>query len=195
MGVFDQPRIKLIIVYSKNTKAFANYLQGLIGSKDDEGDKIIGVKDGSVMTVVWSDAQYNDQKPTLSGDDRVVFIGKSKLINDENFGIESKYSKYGMSYGWLGTRAYLRVDKDLSGREMKDFIKVAKKYAPSEEEEKDFWIYFKEVTINMFLNNIPVIGLVKNVKEQIDYVENNRKLQYHTLTKMFYLEGLNKFLS
>ena len=68
----------LIIVHSDDTVAYANYLMMLIASNDDEGNTIVGVKDGSIKTMVWSIKQYLDNKPQLSSDQHTLFIGQDK---------------------------------------------------------------------------------------------------------------------
>lgn len=39
---------------------------------------IVGVKDGSIKTIVWSTKQYLDYKPQLSSDQHTPFIGQDK---------------------------------------------------------------------------------------------------------------------
>ena len=62
MAMFGQeiPKTKLIIVHSKTTAAFANYLQMLISSKKEQGDNDTGSADRVVETTIWSDEEYMD---------------------------------------------------------------------------------------------------------------------------------------
>ena len=39
-------------------------------------------------TVIWSDVEYKDQKTTISGDDHMLFIGNSKFISEETYGMQ-----------------------------------------------------------------------------------------------------------
>lgn len=204
MGMFDQPekKTKLIIVHSQNTAVFANFLQMMITSNDDEGETVVGIKDGSVETTIWSDKEYVAQKPTLSSNDHILFIGRGKIIPEECYGMQSKYDNYGMTYGWLGKRAYLKInDTPTKFDEIKSFLDYAKKYDPQ--------VTFDEIIgakaaasaakrkgIGGFLKNVgkymlplgPLWFMDAELKDRV------KSIQYRCLTIVFYKEGLDKFL-
>lgn len=47
----------------------------LISAKDDKEGEVVGVADGSVEAVVWSEKAFADNEPTLSSNAHVLFIG------------------------------------------------------------------------------------------------------------------------
>ena len=71
---------KLIIVTGEKETAYAELLSSLISLKDDdmENNQIVGIKDGSVEAVVWNEAVYNDNKPQLGSNTKLIFVGKNK---------------------------------------------------------------------------------------------------------------------
>lgn len=109
----NKPR-KLIIVCDDKTKPYANYLMALISAKDDKEDEVIGVRDGSVEAVVWSEKDFANNEPTLSSNAHVLFIGDTKLSKTQRGGLGIKFNQYGMQYGWLGKRAVLFVDRTIT---------------------------------------------------------------------------------
>lgn len=120
---------KLIIVCTKETKKYGAYLVKLISLKDDDGDTVIGVKDGSVEAVLWSEKDYEDNRPTLPSSAQILFIGDSKLIKQESFGLENAFDQYGMKFSALGNRAIMSVDnKALKRKEYEKFIEFCKDY-------------------------------------------------------------------
>ena len=125
--MFEQ-RIKLIIVHSSGAEKYANYLQLMVSSSDDNGETVIGVKDGSVETVVWSEKDYLSQKPTLSSSDYILFVGSSKKLQKEYYGMQEKFSKFGMRYAWLGKRGLLSVDDGIKRKEYDQFLSYARNY-------------------------------------------------------------------
>ena len=98
MAMFGQeiPKTKLIIVHSKTTAAFANYLQMLISSKKEQGDNDTGSADRVVETTIWSDEEYKAQKPTLSNQDHILFIGRSNVLSEEEYGIKKVAEPIGL---------------------------------------------------------------------------------------------------
>lgn len=134
--MFEQKK-KLIIVHSADNAKYANYLQLIIGSSDDDGDTIIGVKDGSVETVVWSEDQYFAQKPTLSSADHILFVGTNKKLSCECFGMQKRFEKYGMQYSWLGKRGLLSVDKNIKRKEYSAFLEYAQQYISDIQKKMD----------------------------------------------------------
>lgn len=134
--MFDQ-KVKLILVCSGKTEKFANYLQLMLSACDDQDDNVIGVKDGSVETVVWSERDYLSNKPTLSSSDHILFVGPSKKLKDELFGMRDKFNKFGMKYAWLGKRGLLSVDSGIKRKEYDEFLSYAVNYISDMEREMD----------------------------------------------------------
>jgi len=101
--MFDMtPRRNLILVCTDKTKAYANYFQLLISSKDDSEESVKGVQDGSVDTSVWTEEQFDANRVGLSSQEHIIFVGESSMIDAECRLMENKFDNLGMQYGWLG---------------------------------------------------------------------------------------------
>lgn len=138
MGMFDQNgKKKLIIVHTDDTAKYANYLQLMLSVSDDLENEVIGVKDGTVETVVWTEKEYFAQKPQLSGDSYILFVGTSKKLEVEYFGMQERFNQYGMKYSWLGKRANLCVFDSISRKKYDSFLDYAKKYQTDVERAMD----------------------------------------------------------
>lgn len=131
--MFESNKVrKLIIVCDEKTKPYANYLMALISANDDKEDEVVGVKDGSVEAVVWSEKDFASNEPTLSSNAHILFMGDTKLSKSQRGGLGVKFNKFGMQYGWLGKRAVLFVDKVISNiDEYNDFFNFAIPYQES----------------------------------------------------------------
>ncbi|MBQ6831853.1 MAG: hypothetical protein IJO28_04375 [Oscillospiraceae bacterium] len=195
-----QNKTSLIIVYDNKTEEYATFLQQLISQNDDSGEKIVGVRDGTVDATIWTTKVYEDSLAKITSNTHIIYIGSSKIAKNQGKNISFTFSKYGMNYGWLGKRAVLYVDtkKMLKKKEYDEFFALCKKYS-----EK-----FKKASVN-FINSLPnavkwigvlclpyftwtvaLYGLVSgnsNHKKIIDQ-------QFRCLTMAFYMDGLRKFL-
>lgn len=119
----------VVIVYDRDTEEYAEYLYGLIGSKDDKNGDVVGVEDGTVHAVMLSEKAYNDTKNTITSDEYMIFIGNNKITKSIIKNMKVKYDKFGMVYGWLGKRAVLYVHTPIRNRETYDkFLEYAASY-------------------------------------------------------------------
>lgn len=119
---------KLIIVCATQRKAYGNLLAQLISAKDDCGENVVGCKDGSVIATVWDDKQYADNEPTLSTEQCVLFIGKSKGSKHALAALEDYevFSRHGTRFYRHGNRAGITVDNRLlSQAEYDEFLEYA----------------------------------------------------------------------
>ena len=91
--------MKFIIIHDgkKEAAKMADQLNALISQLEN------------VSTTVWTEKQYLDNKPTLSSDEYLVFLGKTKsgenIIASPLF--KNYYSEFNMRYGWLGKQAVM----------------------------------------------------------------------------------------
>ena len=108
--MFEKQVKKLIIVTDEKNKPYANYLMALISAKDDKEGEIVGIADGSVEAVVWSEKNFADNEPTLSSSAHILFMGDTKLSKNQRGGLSIKFDDFGLIYGWLGKRAVMYVD-------------------------------------------------------------------------------------
>lgn len=121
----------LRIVYSEDAKKYGAYLMQLISQKDDTEDCVIGPKDGSIDAVLWSEKEYEDNRVKLPARSYVLFVGKSKLIDNEASNMNIVFNKFGMRFYSLGTRAVMRVNDSLSKKEYENFSNFCSTYGKS----------------------------------------------------------------
>ena len=122
---------KLIIVCDDKRRKYADHLAQRISSRDDEGEITIGVKDGEVSCQVWTEKEYLGSSKSISSEQHILFIGNSNLIKEKRSFVSPAFNEHGMTYGWLGTQAFLSVDKVVPFDKYNDFIEFAKKYEES----------------------------------------------------------------
>lgn len=193
----DENNKKLIIVHDKRSEEYANYLNQLISQNDDVDDKVVGCKDGTVTSTVWNEEQYKANKPKLTSNSYVLFIGDNKFINTETKNMNVYFNQYGMRYGWLGKRATMYVSKDiLKEKDYNEFMEFFQKYNENFEKVKLNLIKTAPLAVKWGGVLIPrvypvaIYGLIFGNKA----IRKIREQQYVCLTLKFYLEALEKFL-
>ena len=103
---------KLIIVVDEKSKVYGELLSALITMKDDSDDSVIGVKDGSVETVIWNEKIYADNQGQLGSNNKIVFVGRSdeEKVVGANINFLNDFSAYGICYGYVSNKAVVHVD-------------------------------------------------------------------------------------
>lgn len=152
--------MKFIIIHDgkKEAAKMADQLNALISQLEN------------VSTTVWTEKQYLDNKPTLSSDEYLVFLGKTKsgenIIASPLF--KNHYSEFNMRYGWLGKQAVMGLSP---------------KYHFDEDKVKQFTdLYnstFKKEIENNAKNNKPkgkISGIVSKVDKKIKNVPTAGKI-------------------
>lgn len=196
---------KLIIVCEEKLRQYGDFLAQLISLQDDNGEEIVGVKDGTVAAQVWTEKEYTANAPQISSEQYILFIGNSKLLKEKRTYMQAQFSQYGMCYGWLGKQATLFVDHVVSLEEYDDFIALAQgnqpevtKLVEAKAEVKnnalDKYTPVKAIMVGMMNSLAAAVG--QGVKHTIK-AANNKKIeaqQYSCLTLLFYLKGLATFL-
>ncbi len=115
---------EFILVHDKETAEYANLLQNNILKMN----QAIPTRQ-TVNTVVWTEAQYRDNKPTLSSGAAIIFIGNNKCMKLERSGMEEVYEKFGMHILKAGDRYALFVEDETFPREKIDELnEYAKPY-------------------------------------------------------------------
>lgn len=115
----------LIVVTDKKTEKYGNYLRGLVSQNDDTDEVVVGTKDGEVVLTIYNEKQFADRKLDLSSNQRILFIGNSKLAKAERQHFQVKYNQYGMVFASLGKQACMYVDHVVPMKEYDEFIKMA----------------------------------------------------------------------
>lgn len=119
---------KIIIVCDEKRREFADYLSQLVSLSDDTEDGTVGVKDGAVATQVWPEKHYEANAATVSSDQYILFIGKSKLVKEKSSHMKTVFEGHGIKYGWLGKQAFLNIEKAVPFDKYDDFIEFAQNY-------------------------------------------------------------------
>ena len=106
---------KLIIVTDDKSNVYAELLSELVTMKDDSTDRVIGVKDGSVETVIWDEKIYTDNQAQLGSNNKIVFLGRSDISKTvgANINCQNDFSAYGICYGYVSNKAVVYVDNAL----------------------------------------------------------------------------------
>lgn len=96
--------MKFIIIHDgkKESEKMADILNASVSQFED------------IVTTVWSEKQYMDNKPTLSSDEYLVFLGKTRtgenILSAPSF--ENHFSQFNMRYGWVGKQAVMGLDSN-----------------------------------------------------------------------------------
>lgn len=198
----------VVIVYDKDTEEYAEYLYGLIGSRDDKNGDVVGVEDGTVHAVKLSEKAYNDTKNTITSDEYMIFIGSNKTTKSIIKNMHIKYNKFGMIYGWLGKRAVLYLSSPINKQEVyeeflnhasvheRKFEKIDRLYdkMPSifkKKEKKDGLLL--GTNDYSLLGHIFPLPLVVGFSD-LSLMNKIGEQQYTCLILDFYAKGLKEFL-
>lgn len=109
--------VTLIVVYKD--ELVVNQLKKLVETRDDDSEKsIVGVRDGSVQIVAWTEEVWLDQKKSGNITAKVLFLGDIKGIDNLVPVIDVKFNHHGVKYGWAGNQAVLIArPKDIRTRD------------------------------------------------------------------------------
>lgn len=215
---------QLIIVANEEHLKYATYLQGLISSVDDEEGKQIGTKDGAVSAVIWDEEHHKANSKSLTSGNSVLFFGDSDYVKNNCSEINTEFSQFGMTYGWLGNHANLRVSSyALNKDNAPAFYKMAEDYGKRFENELSFLFspsrdeelgnsptdhamavtefafppaHIVELVLNKSKSSKLSSRLAMAIGKGVDMTKNAEAVdqQYTLLTLVFYLDGLSKFL-
>lgn len=199
----QKTELPLIIVCDDKDMAYANYLIQLIGQKDDSGDSIVGIEDGSVSAAIYTTKNYKDNLPQIPSTQHILFIGQSSVAKEQSKTIPDLFSKLGMHYGWLGKRAILYVDN--ASEEWPWTVDKKEHYTEFLQFSKDRGMNHRDALAkfedNAVDENSPIKETLKLVgryaKVAFDFGQAESEIkaqQYRTLIKVFYEDGLRTFM-
>ena len=101
--------ISLLVVVKNEDNQIYEKMKELVDRDDDNGDIIVGTKDGTVRTVKCTESEWVSHKKSGHADllaDKFLFIDVTKEIVKP----DRKYDKYGVSYGYEGNVFVLYID-------------------------------------------------------------------------------------
>ncbi len=185
VNMFGVKQKKLIIVSNEKTECYAELLLALVSMKEDKKDE-----NEKIEAVLWSEKNYIDSKPTLGSENKIVFLGNSKIIKpiSSNITFNNEFSKYGIFFGNISNKAVIYVDeKDVASdnalydefiRDYTNYInEIGKAYETSQKTERYLTIEDEESDrkkgTRKVLNNVG--GFFNNVKNKITKKENEQK--------------------
>lgn len=154
--MFQEQKKKLLIVFDEKTKKYATQLSQLISANDDIDGEIVGCKDGSVVAALWDEKQYKDNEPSLSSDQDILFIGKSKTFKDVISSLEDNeiFYEHGIHFYKHGNMSAILVDdRMLNKDEYNAFIEFSKN------NDKEFKEKASVNTLNSANNVLKGIGV------------------------------------
>lgn len=177
---------KMVIVYTKETEKYANYLMQLISIPSREEDEQITV-------ACWSLDEFKNSMSKMPSNRKVLFVGSNKKMDMYISEIKDTFNKHGMHYGWIGTQGVLRVDRDALSltRKYKEFCR----FAQGQQQELKEALTAKSIVTTSAVAAllgpvyavIPIVNLIKSVNKIADQ-------KYICLVTVFYKDGLKKFL-
>lgn len=177
---------KMVIVYTKETEKYANYLMQLISIPSREENEQITV-------ACWSLDEFKNSMSKMPSNRKVLFVGSNKKMDMYISEIKDTFNKHGMHYGWIGTQGVLRVDRDALSltRKYKEFCR----FAQGQQQELKEALTAKSIVTTSAVAAllgpvyavIPIVNLIKSVNKIADQ-------KYICLVTVFYKDGLKKFL-
>lgn len=143
---------------------------------------------------IFTSKQYEDNEIDNRSDNIVIFIGKNKISKPLESIMDIKFDKFGIKYGWKGTRAFIKVKtSSLKAKEWKEMMTYySEKYEKINIQNGGYRA--KHAMIDAFF--ILIAGGVPAVI--IRNVISNRKMKeikYNTAAFQFVeLDGLKNFI-
>lgn len=98
----------LVVVYKD--EMLLNFVRKLVESNDDENEKIVGTKDGTVDIVAWTEKVFADNKKAGKIQNKTLFLGSLKEVKNLIPVLDIKFDKYGVKYGFAGRQAVVFAD-------------------------------------------------------------------------------------
>lgn len=193
----EEQQKTLIIVCDEKENSCANYLIQLIGDKNDNNIDL------NVKAVLYNTKTYRDNLGQIPSSQRVLFIGVNKFTKEQVGTIPDKYNELDMHFGWLGKRAVLYVDditNNISNitnikKNYEKFLEYSLKYDMKYENIIDSFVSIKKQLPTLAFNVFGTIFGASKVAYDLNKIRVGiKKQKYQTLIKIFYEEGLKKFM-
>lgn len=192
---------KLIVVCDEKRLDMGNYLSQLLSSNDDEENRAVGVKDGSVTCLIWAEKDYIANSATVSSNQYILFIGNSKFIKEKTKFMKTIFSEYGIVYKSLGKQAAIIVEKIVPAKEYEAFFEKAKKYTEDLKQlVKNKGKSEKGIAAAVIAGSLAIpspVGLVASSAVAIKQVFKSKKIEEQMFNYgviKFYLEEATAFL-
>lgn len=94
--MFGNNNEKFHVVYGSKDRKWALLLYNLMG-------------ESKIMASYSDENKFNAQELIFSNENKVIFVGNSKIAKDQINGVVWKFNKFGIRYGWLGNSAIISI--------------------------------------------------------------------------------------
>lgn len=180
-----------LIIVCKN-KLLSTEMDKLIQAKDDIDDEaIVGVKDGTVHTIIWNESAWEAFRDKLTNDIKVVIIGKIK--NTVPLTAEKiRFNQYGVQYGWNNNIAMIEADpKSLSGsKQYNELLSIINDMQVSDKLKKNAKFKFDWSALGK-LAIFPPFLIGDAIREGMAVKEQQLLFGLYT----FYMQDMNEFIN
>lgn len=116
-GISTQETV--VIVEAKGSGKYAKQLYNMIGTRDDEGETIVGPRDGTVQASIFDENKFKCNQ--LSSEQKVIFVGNPKFAKDYLEALDSlatdKLDAHGVHIRIGGKHASIAVDGGAGNKE------------------------------------------------------------------------------
>lgn len=196
----------LVIVCEESWGTVAKLLKGLIETKDDEKDKVIGTKDGSVDVAIWSLKMWKDNKETFTG--KVLFLGKVEGETDYLEIMKDLYTnQYNVRIGKCGKVMVIDVNKPwMDSVAYADMLDKLKNTYKMRIEKECTWIPMLKTLAPLpyakFYESVFIKGLIYlylgrilTISEVVSEIELMKKQQRAMAVNVLYYDYLEEFMN
>lgn len=185
-----QDEVATLIVVCRNKLLSAEVIK-IIEAKDDiDNETIVGVKDGTVQTILWNEAAWETFHKKLSGTEKVLIIDNIK--HTESLTAQQiRFEKFGVRYGWNGNVARIEANPKVlkEVEDYQEFLAAMETFEISEKLKKNVKLKFDWKTAGK-LAVFPPLLIVDFLNEEIEV----KKQQLVFGLYNFYMQELAEFL-
>lgn len=98
-----------LVIVAKD-ELLAQSMAQLIEREDDTEGGVVGTKDGSVYVIVADEKFYQKVLAGRVAGQKKIFVGNIRSSENLRKSSVKRFEKFGVSYGWAGTDAYITCD-------------------------------------------------------------------------------------
>lgn len=165
----------------------------LVSAEDDKDESnVVGTKDGTVRIIRWSEDKWAHKHAAGTINNKVLIIGKTKDADCMLSKSETKFSEYGVSYGWNGNIAVVYADT-AAVRDKKTYAEFLSKLDEMEIPDKYKKDFKFKINIKSGLKAaLATPFLAKDFYD--DKISVTRQLYFYGVIKLYY-NDLESFMN
>ncbi len=105
------PDKKLLVVICKD-ELLLNEIRNLVETNDDTDGTIVGTADNSIKIIPWTEKTWkNNAADERLNHAKILFVGDIEGTETISPLVETKFEKFGVSYGWTENKAILTANQ------------------------------------------------------------------------------------